>query len=78
MDTVIFEFSGAMKRNFPETRLAITLNSPKTIEAILLELGYTTDDLTYLVYFVNQQRSDARVLLHPGDRIKVLPPIGGG
>ena len=78
MEKAVFEFSGALKRNFRETRLEIEFEPPKTIEEILLELDYTPQDLTYLVFFQNRERVPADTSIQDGDLIKVIPPIGGG
>lgn len=75
---VTIEFSGAIKRPFPESEREFELVAGKNIREVLLDLGYSERDLKFLVAFRGETRIPLEELFVDGDRIKVLIPVGGG
>ena len=41
-------------------------------------MGYTLEELKFLVFFINQVKVSGKTIPQAGDEIKVLLPIGGG
>jgi sulfur carrier protein ThiS len=72
------EFVGPVRRPGPERRLALDLDAPPAVAALLERLGYAPDEGARLTVLVDGVRQGPAAVVPDGARVEILLPVGGG
>jgi sulfur carrier protein ThiS len=78
MIRITVNFSGPLRRPWPEITRQIEIPQPMTVEQILSYLGYSPVEKKMILASINGVKSNSKTVLQDGDSLDLILLVGGG
>jgi sulfur carrier protein ThiS len=78
MALITINFSGPLRRPWPEISKQIVIKDNQSIDQTLSELGYSPIEKKMILASLNGEKTNQKIILKDGDSLDLILLVGGG